>query len=300
MSGVRTEPKTFHLSLRQAANGGPVADTVADPDGLRGDTERRHIVMLVHGFNNSREFAEQRYALIKKNLLPYLRDAHERPFAIAEFQWPGDEVMSPLPTAAGYPIDISRAKVAAERLAAFLMLLTSPPSLRVTFIGHSLGCRLVLESLARLQGANAPPDIRIVGLMAPAGPVEKVRRSGPLFRTGNPPRQVLKFYSNRDDVLLLAFPSGQFLAYQWGIEDDNYARAVGRNGDPDEYGAAFPTQNGHGTYWEDPAVANTMIGQIDPTMRQLLQPAAIVARKTPTRESLTRNLPSRSLPFDDP
>jgi esterase/lipase superfamily enzyme len=298
-----TDPQIFKLSVRRkdTDQGGDVEPEVRDLDNLKGSMAR-YILLLVHGFNNSRQDAEQSYGKFLNNILPGLRRSKVAPDAIAEFQWPGDVSMGFWPRAIDYPIDIRQALLAAQRLATFLATLPIPgrgaTSVRITFVGHSLGCRLILEALGNLLPARNAPGVETIGLMAAAAPVDLVRRGARLFATANPPRQAIKFCSEADSVLQFAFPLGQFLARQYQIEPQNYLEAIGRFGNPDEYGSRLPRpNNSHGSYWNDQVVADVMLAHIDPTQRQSAPAAEIGARALPPGAPLaTRNLSQRDLP----
>jgi esterase/lipase superfamily enzyme len=279
--GVRATPPVYRLSVRiNPDQGGPVAAAVVDQDGLL-RSSARYVLLLVHGFNNSRSDAETSYRIFTTHIRPGLERSRVAPDAIAQFHWPGDESMGILPRATGYARDFRRALDSAMRLAKFLEGLTATRTgtspLRITLLGHSLGCRLILEALS--TPSNTPPAIEIIGLMAAATPVDLARKGGALFGTAKPPRQVLKFCSEQDQVLHLAFPLGQIAALATGETSTNL-EAIGRFGHPIEFGLRSPRpKNGHSDYWPDQVVADIMLSQIDPTMRQLTPPAEIPDRK---------------------
>lgn len=294
---MRGLPREFELSVRVDGSS-DVASAVRDPNGLAGSGSR-HILLLVHGYNNSHDEAKASYQTFIGNIRDKLDDSRAAPDAIASFHWPGDE-STVFGTTVGYPFDINHARDAASRLATFLVGVAQrgPPSLRVTMVGHSMGCRLILEALGTLARARNAPGIELVGLMAAASPVDFVKRTGRLFNTGNPPRRMLKFFSEQDMVLQIGFPLGQFLAYQYQIEDDNYDEAVGRHGHPDEYGSGIQTQNGHSDYWKDQTIVAIMVRQIDATAPREIAAPAMPERALPAasgmagRELATRTLPS--------
>ncbi len=290
---TRGLPRLFKLSVRVDGSSG-VAPAVRDPDGLK-NSGSHHILLLVHGYNNSYDDAQESYGKFIDNLQQELARSRAAPDAIAKFHWPGDESTF-FGTTAGYAFDINHARDAAQRLATYLTGLPIPgtASLRITIVGHSMGCRLILEALGRMPNA---PAISLVGLMAAASPVDFVKRGARLFRTGNPPRRMLKFFSERDIVLQIAFPLGQWQAFQLQIEDDNYSKAVGRHGHPAEFGSPVQTENGHSKYWGDDEIAAKMVRQIDATIPAPIPVAAVPARTLPPVAELAgRSLPRRALP----
>jgi esterase/lipase superfamily enzyme len=281
-------PREFNLSVRAA--GGGVAATVAD-NGMSASNPG-HILLLVHGYNNSETDAAESYrAFIEKVEIAFgSRISMAAPDVVAKFNWPGDQSTA-FGTTVGYPFDITNARDSARVLANYLLGLPvrgSGASRRVTVVGHSMGCRLILEALGRPR-VGSVPGLEIVALMAAASPVDFVKRNGRLFRTGNPPRRMQKFYSEQDRVLQVAFPLGQWLAYQWQIEDNNYIEAIGRYGHPPEFGDGRQTSNHHGQYWNDQNIAAYLVELIDPATRTDLQQRSLV----PPWEIGGRSLPTR-------
>ncbi len=189
---------------------------------------RRHLLLLVHGFNNTATQAQQSYdRMVDGHLLPLMAAMRTPPDGIVSFQWPGDAaVIAALAASdtAGYPVDIERARQAAAELQGYLTTLqaASGGALKLSLIGHSLGCRLVLEMLRGFAGGPSP--FEVVALMAGAVPVDLVDAGysgagGPsLLAAADAARQVLKFHSWLDAVLGIGFPAGQALAFELGIE----------------------------------------------------------------------------------
>ncbi len=291
-------PRQFELTVRVPGSS-DVAPTVTD-NGMAA-INPRHILLLVHGYNNSHEDAEKSYRIFLDNMATAFGGRISlAPDTVAKFHWPGDESTA-FGTTVGYPFDINHARDAADRLASYLVALPvigSGASRRITMVGHSMGCRLILEALGRVSTASVP-GIAIVGLMAAASPVEFVRRNGRLFRTGSPPRQMLKFFSEQDLVLQIGFPLGQWLAFQWQIEDGNYSEAIGRFGHPDEFGSAQRTRNGHSDYWSDAKIVSFLVQQVDATTRTQLASVEMPERALQPAVAVTeRSLPSRTAPFE--
>jgi pimeloyl-ACP methyl ester carboxylesterase len=259
--------------------GGPVRAQVNDLDNLR-SKNCRHILILVHGFNNTTSEATASYELHLELLNEHFSQSRVAPDAIVFFHWPGNFGWVGF---AGYPIDIGRAKESAARLAQYLVDFprpSDPGAFKITMIGHSLGCRLILEMLKILE--NGPPlNVEIVSLMAPAVPGELVDEGGDLASTVATPRQILKCHSHHDTVLAFAFPLGQLTAYRIGTENQLYQEALGLYGYPFIVGRPVLTTNRHGDYWDDDDVAGQYRVQIDPTW------------PNPPPE---RKLPSRTLP----
>src|ERR1700682_1877735 len=257
------------ISTRTAAYGeygGPVRDAVDDPDNLRTE-ECRHLLIRVHGYNNTTTQATKSFVKQIGLQMRHFNESRYAPDAIAFFHWPGNFGLRGL-SLAGYPWDIERAIDSADRLARYLAAIprpADPGALKISIIGHSLGCRLILEMLKKL-----PPDMNVPGVsfMAPAVPVELVD-AGRLRTTTAPPRQMLKCHSNLDDALGIGFPLVQRAAHELGIEDQFYREAVGLHGHPIAMGKGVRTYHGHSDYWNDKDVANEYLALIDPTFRTL-------------------------------
>lgn len=211
------------------------------------------------------------------------------------FHWPGN--LGGWVSVAGYPYDIDQARESAERLAQYLRNFpgaSNPGALKISFIGHSLGCRLILETLAKELPAALALNIEVVSLMAPAVPVELVDATGSLESTVRSPRRILKCYSRHDWVLWTAFPLGQAAAFAVQKEEKYYREAVGLYGHPLATGIPVETMNGHGDYWGDRSVANRFSAAIDPTFYTLPPPHSAAERELPGTVALaSRTLASR-------
>ncbi len=302
-SRIRNAPKTFDLSVRIDPRGGKVHHTVSDRDNLS-RSGARHLLILVHGFNNTKEEAARSYDLFFGAIWESLRKSRVAPDAVAQFHWPGDLVVSPWRFAAAdavaYPMDITQALQSATSLARYLAAFPSPGpdagSLNLSLVGHSLGCRLILEMLAGLP-ASSRPEIVFVGLMAAAVGVGLVG-SGQLLSPAADAKNIVKFWSTRDWVLRLAFPTGQAAAFGLSIEDELHTEAVGLHGNPPSFGKGRQTANGHGQYWPDAGLATEIVPRIDASMARILPPPSVIPANTIiSREMLPpRRIGGRDLP----
>lgn len=282
--------------------GGPVAPTVNEQGAPLAGGQWRHLLILVHGFNNSLDEAAGKYATYIDDILAIAgRDSRVLPDAIVGFHWPGNEAVGPFSFMdfAGYPVDVERALQTAAPFAAKLreLLAERPGMRRLSLVGHSLGCRVILEALRRI-GRTAVPPFAVVNLMAPAVPVELAAAGRGLADTPAMTARLLKAHSRADWVLWLAFPPGQYAAWAIGVEAAAYGEAIGRHGNPPGFGDAVPRpDNGHGDYWTDKAAAQEMLSVMDATLRGLPTAMEIVPRElVPTGAAETRSLPSRGLP----
>ena len=295
-------PRVFTLSLRsQPERGGPVRDNVEDRDGLEKDGEWRHLLVLVHGFNNPESEAEAKYDRYVDILRPGLENSRVAPDAVAKFHWPGNAAVGPFPIFdfAGYPVDVERTLQSVAPLADFLtrLIATRPQGRRISFVGHSLGCRLIAEAMCRLVAAGQPP-LAVVSLMAAAVPVALAEAGGLLAGAPAAATKLLKAHSRSDWVLWLAFPAGQSAAWAAGVERAAYVEAIGRNGNPAGFGESLRRQdNGHGDYWTDEYAAAVLLLSMDSTLRPLLPPAVIPAHGLPAISEIpAHELKVRQLP----
>ena len=199
------------LQLREEAHGGALLRAVAIcPMG--GDAVRREMVVLIHGFNNDAEEAGRSYQGFREQQR-LLDEAQPWPLdeILADLFWPGDADWRALDGLdfLAYPKAVTTAREAGTRLATYLASL--PQLQRVHFLGHSLGCRVVLETIRALQ-AQGSLAIGRVCLMAAAVPTFMVEPDGRLADSLRACERVLILYSDADRVLRFAFPPGQSVA----------------------------------------------------------------------------------------
>ena len=289
-------PDVYTLSVRDPAyggRGGPVAPASGPLSAHDLAIRYRHALFVVHGFNNTQAQAEASYQTLIDRLMPsFARMGVGRaPDVIVRVQWPGDAAVGPISALdfIGYPVDIDRAREAAIVLQNFLAAVRAAggAALKISVIAHSLGCRLMLELLTGFV-ADPYADFELLVLMAPAVPVDLVDASrgadATLAGTNIVPRHFLKFHSLSDVVLQYAFPAGQELAWNLGIEAGWYVEAVGRHGDPPAFAnpQSVAVAIGHGDYWADDDVRDAILIAFDPATRGRLPPRkAAVPRRLP-------------------
>ncbi|MGH0034654.1 MAG: alpha/beta hydrolase [Myxococcota bacterium] len=265
------------LTVRETSPGGGVADPAEEwPDGWMQHPGR--VALLVHGFNNDEREATEAYAALRRNL-------PEGPAQVGCFHWPGDADFGWFRFAdfLSYPDEIPDAREAARVLANHLVdLHRDCPAVELVLIGHSLGCRVILETLRRLVGRPAPPIAAIV-LMAAAVPVELCEAGGPLCVAGSLADERIVLHSGSDSVLRFAFPMGQAAAFAIGHEPDAYLEPMGLDGDPVGFATAERdlARNAHGHYWGDPRVAEVIAAELG---------------RAPARWLTFRTLPRHALP----
>ena len=217
--------------LRKKAEGGSIlspADIRASADELT----RRACVVLVHGFNNTDSEASEAYLGFRSREKEIFSPADPLTYehVFGDTFWPGDADWWSFFDKADfliYPAAVHTAVRAASELANALWRM---PNLEtVDFIGHSLGSRVVLETLLLLR-SRAMPRVRRVVLMAAAVPSEMLEPRGRfydlLIALHGDGTTIDILHSKADTVLHFAFPPGQSLA--GGREASE--RALGRFG----------------------------------------------------------------------
>jgi hypothetical protein len=168
---------------------------------------------------------------------------------------------------------------------------------RVVLVAHSLGCRVALSTIAKLDHwaknahrAGRPPRMHVV-LMAAAVPVPDCAGRGRYAQEPHFARCSV-MYSPLDGVLGKVFPLGQAFV-------DRHAEAVGLRGHPEagRWHARLRTPNGHGDYWGSPETARQVLGVLayDELRRAGSRSFARLPRVEPEPPAAGRVLPRRPL-----
>jgi predicted alpha/beta hydrolase family esterase len=193
------------------------------------------IILLIHGYNNDKEEAEQSYAALTLNLSDeYLRLGEK----VWKFFWPSyverltgasiDQSISfstrystagtesntalSVPT---YALQVLKAREVGETLGRFLRQLqwTGGVPTEVVFIAHSLGCRVALEAInSILDGRNPATErwrVPCVCFMAAAVPTFMVEENARLWPAATTAQSTYILHSRKDRVLRVLFPPGQ-------------------------------------------------------------------------------------------
>jgi len=261
MGRNKTRPSGYNpllqFYLRRKLEGGKLL-IPADIRGSAEEKTRRECLILVHGFNNTDSEAAAAYfgfrAAEQEIFQPADGAAFDRRFGDAF--WPGDaDGWSFLDKVdfLVYPSAVHTAVHAGAELASAVWRM--PNLEQLDFIGHSLGCRVVLETLLALR-QRAVPLVRRVVLMAAAVPSEMLEPGGRFYdlltRLASEGTRIDVLHSQQDTVLHYAFPTGQSLA--GGGEGS--ARALGRYGPsplmPGFRGTMLEREisgAAHGDYW---------------------------------------------------
>jgi pimeloyl-ACP methyl ester carboxylesterase len=191
----------FVLDLRSADVDGAVVPgrlTLATPTM---DTLQlcRNVAFLVHGFNVSRSDGSAELQALG-GLLPSIGEG-----AAVAVLWPGDSMLGPI----SYPFETNKADDSAVELAKFIGdYLSHCP--RISFVAHSLGARVALQTVLQLRVMGIP--VHQVCLMAGAVDNDSVANSAEYRAAAQYATRVAVLYSASDKVLRFAYPAGNLLS----------------------------------------------------------------------------------------
>lgn len=283
------------LSVREKGKGGSVTDFVlATP--LRWVERESRIVLLVHGYNNTFCAGCVSYAHFLKRV--------PRGFPIVgRFFWPGDTRPAFI-SGVAYPLKIAAARESAGRLAEFLESVVSARSVpvEINLVGHSLGCRLILETLLAGKGTRLAAHVRSITLMAAAVPVHFLRENGHLYDEAITVAGRLVLHSTDDRVLKWMFPMGQCALSMMPPANRNAREAsfeaVGRHGRPSGFATASARMagNGHSDYWSDPRIFRHLAPMMGAAVERTIERRPLPSHETPRPvDSYVRRLTGRRI-----
>jgi hypothetical protein len=230
----------FRVSARaESAGGGLKKAEVLGYDDPLGEPL---LTFFVHGYNNSEFRALKRW---DNHIWPGIRGQTHAPIGgVVLFFWPGDKGTLKALSALSYPDRVPVAIAAGVELGRYVRRIADRnPGLRVQFVGHSLGCRVVLSAVEEL--ANHPhvvPVLRILlmGAAVPEGDCSGSGRwhariadtfAGALGPDVAASSQVV-LYSQNDEILGAIFDLGERAARLRGLRSAAPYRAVGLTGGP--------------------------------------------------------------------
>jgi pimeloyl-ACP methyl ester carboxylesterase len=210
--------KRIKLSYREKPVGGEVMafPKILPENEERALAEAKHLVLLIHGYNNDETAAHKAYEGFyarQCDLDPNMRYGIGRTFV--DIYWPGDAAWG-FVSFLFYMGSIKHSIQTAQRLAAYLTGHIGNTT-RIDIVAHSMGCRFGLELLRTLSGSTSAPNIRRIVFMAGAVPTFMLEQRTPPRRLRPAYDDVLcegarSLYSGSDMVLSVAFPAGQSLA----------------------------------------------------------------------------------------
>ncbi len=228
----------FVLHLRDQKTGGPVTAGVLyrvlpnwDDDVWWNDrlpdftllTRGQRLTVLLHGFNNDRE--EGREKLVR--FIEYLERKGSTDLMLAVL-WPGDGWAGFLT----YPFEGRDADNTADALLTWL-LSNVHESARLAFVGHSLGCRVVMRAAQRMVHniKGKKPILDRICLMAAAIDSDSLAKEGPTcYRAATVKAdRIAVLASEQDSVLRWAYPMGDFIQ-TFLFQGERSGWALGRGG----------------------------------------------------------------------
>lgn len=167
------------------------------------------LMIVIHGFNNRREKAMNRFGVARQSL----RRSGYRGVVIG-FSWDADTQHDPF-SMTGYHQGRDQAVANGPMLAAAIeSLKRACPQMKVRLIGYSMGARLALETLLALKSHPGIVDsVHLVGAALDNEEAQTDGRYGPGMRAA---RHVVNYFSPEDSKLGLYF---------WAKEGD---RALGK------------------------------------------------------------------------
>lgn len=284
------------LRVRNKRLGGPLAIADAPWGSLKGS---EHLIVFVHGYNVGQNSAEDVWQRTHKIL-------RERPYAVSAtsllplllFYWPGDlrwELLSKLNYFRKVQVAVNAGRLLADALSP---IGTPDKPINVDFVGHSLGCRVVLSAAAALK-ATESVKIRHIVLMAAAVPEGLCEDGAPYGSDFVASQTATVIYSSSDGVLRKAFPLGQWAArHLINVPDTDPGinrNAVGYQGGPATRWSGEKASCGldHGDYWQDsPNVGKLVPLFSEPKERQVKAQAKTTVRRTKSRTTRARRQPS--------
>lgn len=216
---------THYVSFRAGGTGRSLGQPMlltGDPEAgnlrLLGDfefrsaIEGRQLLFGTHGFNTSYRAGARQLAQFDRAL------ALGGSGIFFGVLWPGDAAVPFI----NYPFEASDAVKCGERLAA-LCNTRCGTALGLSFVSHSLGGRLVLEAVRRLNR-----KARMMCLMAAA--VDRDVLTNQYRASLRNCEHVYVLSSTEDLTLRVAYPAGDFLSDIFGDTDNPFRSALGLHG----------------------------------------------------------------------
>ena len=291
----------YQLTCRARTSGrGLVPVAAADGSHDPATAGLRRWTIFIHGFNNSEEDANTTWS----GTLEELRRRQVDLGAVVLFFWPGDYSKLEVVSAMLYPKTVHTAEKTARLLSAYLVRAAQGQSapLELSFVAHSLGSLVVLQTVRLLREARANvmiPDVLLMAAAVPEGFCVPTEAYGTPF---SPETKEVVLYSLDDVVLKRYFKVGQKIA---GRLPTHRQRAVGYSGGPGAgpeerwWVAAHMDAFDHSDYWKKPASVMRIARVVAPS-RSPFDPASERGGRQDSRPALRKDsLPTDVLPEDD-
>jgi len=262
------------ITFRRGESGGGV---LREALTIRAGARRHRYVLLVHGYNTAQRGAKDSYDRFTGRVARLARWFGRQ---VIYVYWPGDRRLKPWSTAS-YPLAIGKAQAVAPGFGRYLNALRAPSRgpCDIVLIGHSLGCRLILETLLALGGPLVQARSLTLILLAAAVPVSLVKAGGRLHSAIARAQRASIFYSPADETLARWFRLGQMVAREGGF----WPEAVGHRGRPKPgLWENSRHMNGyeHSDYWKGQEAACQIARMLGATVACPKAPRLIVGRRS--------------------
>jgi pimeloyl-ACP methyl ester carboxylesterase len=268
----------MHWTAREEERAGKVRTEL---ESVFGDPPEstNHLIIWIHGFNTAQIDAERTWKKTHMRVrditsLPRLRDT-------VWFFWPGDASRNKHLSAISYFSQVPKAVRAGHLLAKHVMKLSAQNSeLEVSFVAHSLGCRVALEAareLSRVEGGSPVRDLLLFAAAVPEG----------LCLTGHRyeerlAKQERVLFSTSDSILKRWFPLGQVVARGRGydLHPGDLKKAVGFTGGPSSRWSWRREAAGyeHDDYWTENESLN-LLGSLYGHVQKSRNPATRLTKE---------------------
>ncbi len=206
-------------------------------DEVRTALAGKHVCFVIHGFNVGRDDGYASCGALSQQLsgqgkpwpdttVTSIESATGGVGLLMPVLWPGDGLVPGI----SYPTEMGDVYETGRRFAEFLLSEARGLS-RASFISHSLGARVVLETVQRTMaaGKGVPPRFETAVLTAPAaddGVLDEPRYGAAVAAL----RRIVIVSSQEDDVLEDVFPAGDRVeSWIWSRERAS-KRALGYSG----------------------------------------------------------------------
>lgn len=207
----------YILDFRGAKTGGPVLPgklVHGTEDSLRLESK---VVFLLHGFNVNRKEGKEGLS----RLAGYLASIKEG--AIVIVLWPGDHWTGPL----SYSFEGRDADDTALELTRYIERVI-PSQTPISFIAHSLGSRVTMETISHLLDSDYP--VNQVCLMAAAVDDYSLACPDEYLSVAQLCERIAVLSSKRDNVLKYAYPTGDFIQKLFFFHKEHVGFALGYKG----------------------------------------------------------------------
>jgi hypothetical protein len=213
----------YYLDFRGRDQGGPVLPgRIVTFNGVSSGTEEQlrrepRVIFLIHGFNVDRASGQRNLTAFAATLTA------SATAAIVAVLWPGDSWANAL----SYPLEGNDADDTASELARYIKRILGAGTV-LSFVTHSLGARVALETMKRLSSSQYP--VAHSCFMAAAVDDDCVSAKRVYRAQIESAARVAILASQKDKVLRFAYPAGDLLQSFIFFWRDNPGLALGLHG----------------------------------------------------------------------